>query len=73
MLPPPVAMVGLQQTVYLVDEDAGSIEVCVEVITTSQECIFPSPFSITFTTFNITGTAHTIIIGVRCMYEYIFL
>ena len=56
MLLPPVAMVGLQQTFYLVDEDAGSIEVCIEMITTSQECIFPYPFGITFTTSDLTGT-----------------
>ena len=59
--PLPVAMVGLQQTVYQVDEDAGSIEVCVEIQTTSQECIFPSPFGINFTTSDITGTANIII------------
>ena len=61
MLFPPVAMVGLQQTVYQVDEDAGSIEVCVEIQTTSQECIFPYPFGINFTTSDITGTANTIL------------
>ena len=54
--PLPVAMVGLQQTVYQVDENAGSIEVCVVMITTSQECIFPYPFGITFTTSDLSGT-----------------
>ena len=58
-------MVGLQQTVYQVDEDAGSIEVCVEVITISQECIIPSPFGITFTTSDLSGI-YIVILGMVC-------
>ena len=51
-----MAIVGLQETVYQVDEDDGSIEVCVLVITTSPVCILTSPFGITFTTSDLTGT-----------------
>ena len=51
----PVAVLGLQQTTYEVDEYAGIIDVCVEILTTSLMCTVSSPFTITFTTSDITG------------------
>ena len=54
--PPPVAVVGLSQTTYQVDEDAGDVEVCVEVKATSRDCIILFPFIITLTTVDNTGS-----------------
>ena len=59
-----MAVVGLQQTEYQVDEGAGTIKVCGEVKTTSEDCIIQSPFGITFTTSDRTGIY---IIGRVCM------
>ena len=50
-----VAVVGLEQTEYQVDEGEGTITVCGEVKTTSLDCIVQSPFGITFTTSDRTG------------------
>ena len=61
-----VAVVGLQQTEYQVDEGAGTITVCGEVKTTSVDCIVQSPFSITFTTSDRTGI-YIIELGRVCM------
>ena len=61
-----VAVVGLQQTEYQVDEGAGTITVYVEVITTSEKCIIQSPFGITFTTSDRTGI-YIIELGRVCM------
>ena len=57
---PPVALVGLEQTTYQVDEGTCEVEVCVEVNTTSQECAIPFPFNITFTTVDGTGSYVTV-------------
>ena len=48
------------------DEGAGTITVCVEVMTTSEECIIQSPFGITFTTSDRTGI-YIIALGRVCM------
>ena len=50
-----MAVVGLQQMTYQVDEDAGAVEVCFEVNTTTQQCIIPFPFLVTLTTVDGTG------------------
>ena len=52
---PPVAVVGLEKTVYQVDEGACRVEVCVEVKTTSEECIVPFSFDVHVTTMEGTG------------------
>ena len=53
--PPPVAVVGLEQTTYQVDEGTCEVEVCVEVKTTSLDCTITFPISVTFTTVDGTG------------------
>ena len=60
--PPPVAVVGLAERFYEVDEDVGGVQVCVELKTESQDCVISFPFNITLQTSDLTGTYNT-----RCM------
>ena len=49
-----VAFVGLERTLYPVNESAGSVEVCAAVSPVS-ECPVAAPFNIIFTTLNDTA------------------
>ena len=50
-----VAVVGLEQTLYMVSEDVGLVELCVNVSFPIIECPIAFPFQVNLTTYS--GTA----------------
>ena len=58
-------MLGLVEMTYQVDEGVGEVEVCVEVKTTSEDCIITFPFNVTLTT--VDGTGMSLFVFVMCL------
>ena len=62
-----MAVVGLERTLYEVEEDVGVVEVCALVYSPRIDCPIAIPFSVRLSTSDNTAGMHIIMISIDVM------